>query len=133
MVRGTFLHPVDAGDGIGSSDDEAQIIEFAGMAPDARTVAFTPVLANEEAMEADRRARVAARAAGEEVPEDEVSVDVVQPGAKIPLTELGGYEVTGWSVEGSVVSIALAPYGWVPASGVSEFIPDGEVSALAET
>lgn len=130
---GNVLHPVDAGDGAGSSDDEAQIIEFAGMASDAQAVTLTPVLADEEAMEADRLARVAAIAAGEGVPENEIFVDVTQPGAKIPLTELGGYEVTGWNVDGNVVSIALAPYGWVPAQGVPELIPDGEVPALAET
>lgn len=130
--RGSVLHPVEAGDGLGVSEAEPRIIEFAGLSSDASSVTLTPVLADEEAMESDRQARVRALEESGSVPDDALHVDVSQVGAKIPLTELGGYEIARWEVEGSTVRISLAPYGWVPAGSVPELIPDGEVTMLAE-
>lgn len=64
--------------------------------------------------------------------DDSIVVDVSQKGAKIPLTGLGGYEVSGWSVDGSTVTISLKPYGWVPAGDVPELIADADVTMLQE-
>lgn len=128
---GAVLTPVDAGDGLGMSDEDARVIEFAGLSPEAVSVTFTPILFDEAAAEADRLARAAAYAAGEETEDDAVVVDVSAPGARIPLTELGGYEVSGWDVQGSTVTIRLAPYGWIAPGSAPELIAEEEPSMLA--
>lgn len=129
--NGSVLTAVDAGDGLGTSADEPCIMEFAGRAEGVDAVVLTPVIQDDAAMEADRLARAAAVGAGETL-DDAFSVDVSQAGTKIPLTDLGGYEIADWRVEGSTVSISMKPYGWVLLGGAPELIPDTDVTALNE-
>ncbi len=130
---GNVLLPVDAGDGAGHGFGELRVTEFAGLSHEAHAVTFTPVLMDADAAEADRQARAEAIQRGEAVDDGRMDVDVSQPGARIPVTGLGGYEVTGWDVQGSTVSIRMKPYGWVMPESVPELIPAVDVSMLTET
>lgn len=126
---GNVLQPVEPGDGQGTSADDACVIEYAGLAADATSVTFTPILADEAAMEADRLERMRLMQAGQVPSADKVTVDVTQPGAKIATSPLGGYEVAGWIVADATVTIMLKPYGWTP--GAPELIPASVVPMLA--
>lgn len=130
---GNILYAVEPGDGNGIDENGASIIEYAGISPEATSVTFTPILEDTEAMEADRAARAQQIAATGQIADDgSITVDVSQSGAKIPLTQLGGYEISGWSVEGSTVTISMRPYGWVGAMDVPELTPEANVSMLTE-
>lgn len=128
---GHTLEVVEAGDGQGEGAGDPCIVEFAGIDPDAESVTFTPVLTDDEAMEAARLQRVAQMRSGQEPADDSVVVDVSQPGAKVALSPLGGYEITDWTVQDETVTIMMKPYGWTP--GAPELIAEGPVSTLAET
>lgn len=130
---GNILYAVEPGDGNGIDENGANIIEYAGISPEATAVTFTPILEDVDAMEADRVARAQQIATTGRIADDgSIVVDVSQTGAKIPLTQLGGYEISGWSVEGSTVTISMRPYGWVGALDVPELIPEANVSMLTE-
>lgn len=115
--KGNILVGVDAGDGQGMSDEEPIIMEFAGMDHSAQSVTFTPMLMNGSEGSA---------------PEDPITLDVTQTGAKIPLTEFGGYELAQWTVEDSTVEFTLKPYGWVPIGEVPELLTDQGVPLLSD-
>lgn len=129
---GAVLTPVDAGDGVGRGEDDLCVIEFAGLSPEAASITFTPVLFDEAAAEAHRLARAAAQTTGDAPEDDGLVVDVSQPGARIPVTALGGYEVSDWNVEGSTVTIRLAPYGWIAPGSAPELIAEEEAPMLAD-
>ncbi len=126
--QGNVLRFVNPGDGGGYSLDGPTAIELAGLASDATSVTFTPMLETEAAKagsvpgndEATVEARKALNA------QNEQQADVSQIGAQLPTSEYGGYTVADWTVENSTVTIKLAPYGWDPSGlyVMFELIPD---------
>ena len=125
--KGNVLTPVSPGDGTGRSSDAPYILEFAGMADDATSVTFTPMVGVDfQALTVDER-----KALNE--PNEGKEVDVTQIGTKIETSEYGGFEITGRDVSDGTVSITYKPYGWVP-DGRIELIPDNEnITLLAST
>lgn len=129
---GNILYAVDAGDGYGIDDDVSRIVEFAGISENAQSVTFTPILEDESAMEQDRLERMEAIRNGVDVEDDIVIVNVSEAGARIPLTDLGGFEIVDRNVEGSTVSISMKPYGWVLGDGVPELTAVGDATTLTQ-
>lgn len=113
--QGKVLTIVDAGDGTGYSPGDANVVEYAGLSPEATNVSFTPMLMTKE----------------EHFTQE--TVDVSQVGSKLALTEFGGYEVTNWEVSDGTVRISLKPYGWLPLWHTSfNLMPTGNVTPLYE-
>lgn len=125
--KGNVLTPVSPGDGGGYSAGAPYVIEFAGMASDATSVTFTPMVSVDfQALTVDER-----KALNE--PNEGKEVDVTQIGTKFETSEYGGFEITGREVSDGTVSITYKPYGWVP-DGRIELIPDDEnITLLAST
>lgn len=125
--NGNVLTPVDAGDGSGINPAGDYVVELAGLSSDATGVSFTPMLS---AIELDTvEQRLAFREQYAE--QNERHIDVSQIGTKLPTSEFGGYEMTGWEVSNNTVSISLKPYGWLSGGGHMELIPEQEVTYLA--
>ncbi len=112
---GNVLYEVDAGDGQGTSAEEALIIELAGLSPEARSVTFTPMDCAHENQDA------------------RIDIDVTQPQAKIPLTDFGGYELARWEIDDQTVTFALKPYGWFPQGEAPELLTDSLVPMLSDS
>lgn len=133
--QGNVLVPVGAGDGSGMSVEGSQVIEFANLSPEARSVTFTPMMQTEAAKKGsgpgnDQEA-IAARKALNEA--NEQHVDVTQIGAQLPTSEYGGWELTGWDVADGTVSITLKPYGWQAMGGYMELIAEDDGVTLLES
>ncbi len=122
--KGNVLTRVEAGDGSGMSLDDAQVIEFAGLSPEAQSVTFTPMISsfNWQAATNDER-----KAQNEK---NRQHFDVSQIGTKLETSEYGGYELTGWDVADGTVTISLKPYGWQADRGM-ELVAEQEVPYLA--
>ncbi|WP_302391627.1 DUF4179 domain-containing protein [Eggerthella sinensis] len=135
--QGNVLRFVNPGDGGGYSLDGPTAVELAGLASDATSVTFTPMLETDAAkagnVPGNDEAAVEARKALNA--QNEQQADVSQIGAQLPTSEYGGYTVADWTVENSTVTIKLAPYGWDPSGlyGMFELIPDDDnVTLLAD-
>lgn len=134
--KGNVLHFVGAGDGMGYDLNGSTVVELSGLASDATSVTFTPMVQTEAARKGDGPYNdpdaIAARNALNE--QNEKQADVSHIGAKLPTSEYGGYEIADWSVANNTVSIKLKPYGWVPDGlhGSFELIPVDDVTYLAE-
>lgn len=132
--QGNVLHFVQAGDGGGYDPSAPTVVELAGLAADAKSVTFAPMMSTEAAKRGvgnDDEA-IAARKALNEANDGHV-VDVSQIGAKLDTSEYGGYEVSRWDVSDNTVTIGLKPYGWV-ANGfraMFELIPVEDATLLA--
>lgn len=113
--HGNVLVPVSAGDGLGIDLSAPYVVEYANLSPEAESVTF-------EAM-------VPASDAQSDEGESEQHVDVSKIGTKLPTSEYGGFELTGWDVKDSTVTITLKPYGW-QSMGQIELIPVGDVTKL---
>ena len=135
--QGNVLRFVNPGDGGGYNPDGPVVVELAGLASDATSVTFTPMLETDAAKagnvpgndEATVEARKALNA------QNEQQADVSQIGAQIPTSEYGGYTVADWTVENNTVAIRLTPYGWDPSGlyGMFELVPDDDnVTLLAD-
>lgn len=123
---GNVLQPIFKSSG-GYSET---VFEFAGLSPEAQSVTFTPILCDDEGLEARRLDTIERIQNGEEVDDDVVLIDVSQSGAKVPTSPLGGYEITDWTVKDSAVTIMMKPYGW--ASSIPELIPNSVVPTLID-
>lgn len=123
--KGNVLVPVSAGDGMGIHPNEDYVVEYARLAPDAKSVTFTPMGVKDGVGDATE-SRKEFKAAGERM------VDVSQIGAKLDTSEYGGYELTGWDVAEGTVSISLKPYGWVASAARFELISDEDPTLLYE-
>lgn len=121
--QGNVLTPVGAGDGSGMNPDEAQVIEFANLSSQATSVTFTPMLATTDGDSSSVEERQALNERNEQ------TVDVSHVGAKLAMSEYGGYELTGWDVSDGTVNLSLKPYGWLPDTYI-ELIPQQEVTNL---
>lgn len=115
--KGNVLVAVDPGDGLGFGADDEVIIEYAHVSSDIASVRFTPMIFNEAAARSELNM---------------VSINVADTGAKIPVTEYGGYELASWNVADATVDFMLKPYGWVPSGFVPELMAKGEVPVLAD-
>lgn len=125
--QGNVLTPASAGDGVGIDLGGAYVVELAGLSSDATSVTFTPMLnaVDWESMTDAERSAISER--------DERTVDISQIGAKLETSEFGGYELTGWDVADSTVSISLKPYGWqTPFGGAGELRPTQQPTPLYE-
>ena len=133
--KGNVLRFVNAGDGGGYSLDGPVVTELAGLASDATSVTFTPMLQTDTAKAGDGDGEAAIEARKALLEGNEQQVDVSQIGAQIPTSEYGGYTVADWQVADNTVTIKLAPYGWDPSGlyGMFELIPDDDdVTLLAD-
>lgn len=132
--KGNVLRFVNPGDGGGYNPDGPVVVELAGLASDATSVTFTPMLQTDAAKagDGDDEAAIAARKALRDSNEREV--DVSQIGAQVATSEYGGYTVADWTVENNTVTIKLAPYGWDPNGlhGMFELVPDGSATLLSD-
>lgn len=117
--QGNVLHYVGAGDGMGINPAADYVMELSGMASDATSVSFTPMMSSvKTTMGEDGRPTQETQDAWAALKEANPfqEVDVSQIGTQLPTSEYGGYEITNWTVENNTVSIALKPYGWVPGA-----------------
>lgn len=123
--EGNVLTPVDAGDGTGISPSDPYVIELAGMSPTAQSVSFTPKASTEdEGLTAEER--TAAYDASLR------TFDASRPNTRIEVSDLGGFDVLGRTVEDGVVTLRLKPYGWMtsPQMLASEILPVEQPTAL---
>lgn len=130
--KGNVLNFVNAGDGTGYSPEAPVVAELSGLASDATSVTFTPMMLTDAAKAGEDPDAVEARKAMSAQNEPR-SVDVSQIGAKLETSEFGGYEVVERSVADRTVTIKLKPFGWVPGGlhSMFELIPDEDVTYLA--
>lgn len=118
---------------MGIHPNEDYVVEYARLAPDAKSVTFTPMMPTEAAKRGvgNNDEAIAARKALNAENKGHV-VDVSQIGAKLDTSEYGGYELTGWDVADGTVSISLRPYGWVASAARFELISDEDPTLLYE-
>lgn len=133
--KGNVLHFVNAGDGTGYNPEGPIVAELSGLASDATSVTFTPMVETDTAKKGDGSGndQDAIDARTELRDQSVKQVDVSQIGAKLETSEYGGYEVTEWDVADRTVTIKLKPFGWVPGGlhSMFELIPADDVTYLA--
>lgn len=112
---GNTLVPAYAGDAKSNSVDfgaDKTITEYAGASMDIVSVAFTPYTHAEDAGKSTDK-----------------NVDISKAGAKIAMSEYGGYTVEGRTVKDGVETVTLKPYGMVFDNRI-ELVLDDKVSTL---
>lgn len=77
--------------------------ELIGAAADATSLTFTPIVNQPEGSPRQES--------------QDIYVPITQVGAKLPITNLGGYTIESYSINGSKVSVKLKPYGKVDYYG----------------
>lgn len=130
-----MLNFVNAGDGTGYDPERPIVVELSGLASDATSVTFTPMVQTDAAKAADGPAddQDAIDARKAMISQSERQADVSQIGTKLETSEFGGYEVTEWSVADHTVTIKLKPFGWVPRGlhSMFELTPVEDATPLA--
>lgn len=116
--EGAILNYVSAGDGLGfSTDAPFFVFELSGSLDEGSAITFTPMLSSMNGREGQPQQNE----------DPKRNFDITQIGTLLPMSEFGGYELTGWEVEDATVSISLKPYGWVPGTYI-EVNPEDESS-----
>lgn len=98
--KGNTLYPLLGPDGGGTYVGKDVSVEYAGSTPDAKSITFTPISVDDAVAKAqpdETRFR---------------TVNVTEIGAKLEMTDIGGYIFKDYKVEDSTITVVLEPYGF---------------------
>lgn len=102
--KGNVLNRREDGNG---GDTNYDSYELLGVSPDTKSISFTPIVYPEYKTDEERIA------AFKEVDKrGRMIMNVTDIGSKVETSNLGGYTLTNYSVEGSDINFTLKPYGY---------------------